>query len=1163
VGQEWDGPQDSHGPIKQGSLPTPNRVIGQSLPRELADIERQRIVGEVIRSGRSKRGSPCPVCGDTDGQCFAYVPVERGAIAHVWCVRGADRPGGMLLADWGFRRDLGGIWYFEWDEKQGAPRLQPTRALSDKRPVADAATIDRVLQAVADYFGLSTTHKEQLAARGYDLVTCGPHARFAFASLPADLADRMRVVSRLLGHGAARSEGELLGVYGFEQDRRHGPSAPIAFLPRVAGPALLEFRLDDEGRVTGFQYAPDTPERDAKGKPQKRLTPARMAIRDHYHVARPANDAGAEVWHTESIHKANLVADHRNAIALGSLGAGNARSLAAGALAVDPRARRLHVVALDSDQWGGQAEKQVATTLAEKHCRVALARWDPAHKGPDDAIAGGASFTLEPFVDERRKPKTDQRVTHAHAWQRCDETPEERQALLQDIASHDIAVRVRAHIDADERERVLILASPPGVGKSHTVAELGQPTTAHPNGEYDLAWIAERHEMAGSNPALARFREIEPPSATNCDAYEAARELAQKGFNTGRFHALHECEYQGQFRAEGSALFQLAHVQTSYPASHQAIVVDEMDVGKWLRERAFTTSRLQAAAATFPTDSYADLLLRAIQAVITDAQQAGRQAREDDQVYQAPHGRALFDALDQHAGGQLVAWLGALGDDSRATVLRPDAGIEPDDPGEALERAEVLKPVVLPHIWHALAGEVAAWRRGGEWNSCLRIGPATAGGEWGLHMTEPFTFGRTKGASLPPRITLDATADPEIHARLLGAPVEIVQTPVPPPPNMRHIAVRTRWTRGEQTGMKRYGKVSLTSGASQERDLRRAAAEARYVLNELDPSGALRASGGVGLITYMGCEQQLAEALDLPYGERTGHFWAMRGSNKLEDCAILLVVGTPTPDPADVKRWTRALYSNDPAPLDETVERSGDGWRYQDPRLQGVAEYLTRAELTQCAHRNRPMRHDGRTVVTFCAGEIDFLPITTEITSLPQLTGEGESRSSMRDARNAQRFQQAIEALQAEGVKITTRAVAAKASVSLREVSPWMRENAARYDNLRAIPDVQYSSNSKVGINSEIDIKRGTLTATDSLVVESDEVIPPRLAEILTRSAARTMIRAWAVEHNWPLLKAPLAHTYGGSRERWELLLHGGDLADFVRVIEAFTAGESQIGARP
>ena len=89
-------------------------------------------------------------------------------------------------------------------------------------------------------------------------------------------------------------------------------------------------------------------------------------------------------------------------------------------------------------------------------------------------------------------------------------------------------------------------------------------------------------------------------------------------------------------------------------------------------------------------------------------------------------------------------------------------------------------------------------------------------------------------------------------------------------------------------------------------------------------------------------------------------------------------------------RLARAYYHADPQVIDETSVRGEDGrWRYRDPRMQRVADALTRAELTQCAHRNRPLRYDGRVVVTLCADEILYLPVTTEITSLPQLTPEG------------------------------------------------------------------------------------------------------------------------------------------------------------------------------
>jgi hypothetical protein len=121
----------------------------------------------------------------------------------------------------------------------------------------------------------------------------------------------------------------------------------------------------------------------------------------------------------------------------------------------------------------------------------------------------------------------------------------------------------------------------------------------------------------------------------------------------------------------------------------------------------------------------------------------------------------------------------------------------------------------------------------------------------------------------------------------------------------------------------------------------------RYLLRKLDPDGALVAAGRVGLITHKDCERAMAEALGIP-AHRTGHFWGMRGSNALEDCDVLLVVGTPAVRPEHVARLARAFYHADPEVIDEASERGEDGiWRYRDPRMQRVSNALIRAELTR------------------------------------------------------------------------------------------------------------------------------------------------------------------------------------------------------------------------
>jgi len=86
--------------------------------------------------------------------------------------------------------------------------------------------------------------------------------------------------------------------------------------------------------------------------------------------------------------------------------------------------------------------------------------------------------------------------------------------------------------------------------------------------------------------------------------------------------------------------------------------------------------------------------------------------------------------------------------------------------------------------------------------------------------------------------------------------------------------------------------------------------------------------------------------------------------------------------------------------------------------VQELAEYISQAELTQCAHRNRPLRYDGRTVITFCKGEIDYLPLTDEPVTFPTLTEKKAEQERQALA--------AIERIMERGEKLTVRALLAE-----------------------------------------------------------------------------------------------------------------------------------------
>ena len=94
----------------------------------------------------------------------------------------------------------------------------------------------------------------------------------------------------------------------------------------------------------------------------------------------------------------------------------------------------------------------------------------------------------------------------------------------------------------------------------------------------------------------------------------------------------------------------------------------------------------------------------------------------------------------------------------------------------------------------------------------------------------------------------------------------------------------------------------------------------------------------------------LAEAAHVSREHRTGHFWGMRESLRLEDCAMLLVVGTPAVRAlAGGAAGARLLSRGRERLIDETSVRGEDGvWRYRDPRdASRVANALIRAELTR------------------------------------------------------------------------------------------------------------------------------------------------------------------------------------------------------------------------
>lgn len=99
--------------------------------------------------------------------------------------------------------------------------------------------------------------------------------------------------------------------------------------------------------------------------------------------------------------------------------------------------------------------------------------------------------------------------------------------------------------------------------------------------------------------------------------------------------------------------------------------------------------------------------------------------------------------------------------------------------------------------------------------------------------------------------------------------------------------------------------------------------------------------------------------------------------------------------------------------------------------------------------------------MTLCADDVLNLPVTTEITSLPQLTPEGLPLALARRAAEETRMANAVADLVERGEAVTSRAVAAAAHISLNTACAWLRQReTGAMEPTAALLVVHYNSHS-------------------------------------------------------------------------------------------------------
>ena len=109
--------------------------------------------------------------------------------------------------------------------------------------------------------------------------------------------------------------------------------------------------------------------------------------------------------------------------------------------------------------------------------------------------------------------------------------------------------------------------------------------------------------------------------------------------------------------------------------------------------------------------------------------------------------------------------------------------------------------------------------------------------------------------------------------------------------------------------------------------------------------------GDTVIFSYKDMEGWIESTFDV----KTGHLWAGRGTNEYNDYQNLVLIAGGAPNANELFDDCRALWHDDPVAIDPTPHPK-DKRHYMDPRMELMRKIRQDDELTQVAHRIRPVR---------------------------------------------------------------------------------------------------------------------------------------------------------------------------------------------------------------
>ena len=267
-------------------------------------------------------------------------------------------------------------------------------------------------------------------------------------------------------------------------------------------------------------------------------------------------------------------------------------------------------------------------------------------------------------------------------------------------------------------------------------------------------------------------------------------------------------------------------------------------------------------------------------------------------------------------------------------------------------------------------------------------------------------------------LMLDATAQPEVVAGIMGRSVEVIDTP----------AIEQRATIYQV-----MDKIGTRSG--NRRDIEH---EQSWTIKLTHEVARKHRNQSLLCVTFKNDEDKLAAVLDSEHDNCTViHFGALRGLNSFENFQVGLIIGRPMPNQAQLQLLAVSAFGLEA--LDDKLSSPSlqwqfythnigpDAWtlrrqQYDDPRWRAVWHHVVTGELMQAVGRLRPLTNPATIYIV----TNEPLPEQLDITAVYGAELFGSMSSSARRTDFQERIKQYAEALKnlaASGMEPTNRAV--------------------------------------------------------------------------------------------------------------------------------------------